>query len=328
MKSKTIIISSQDKNKAGRGILTLYDEDDILKCKLRLYGVEKLNRYAKIGIYHNNEVYTANLLDKGGVYFSSFVGNFNMDSDFYTAIIKTDNNNEVLLAGGTYAGFYFNDNTVFTDNSGFDAKQEADEYVELDKETQELIDKESNLTNEDLCDKCASCKYKEYFYSHQDEELYSPTELESTPEEDLQKEDIENKTNFNDRATITQSNETETKKTEENPTQKEKAISIMEQIVPQFKYIFENYPPNEELNKLIENSKFVEMSEGNYSIGAIYMQEEIKYICYAVRCRYNTPPPEELGKHHQWLPIDQEDPLSEGYYMVFQDATDLKIIEL
>ena len=48
MKSKTIILSSE--KATGRGILTLFEENDLLKCKLRLYNTEKLNKYAKIGV--------------------------------------------------------------------------------------------------------------------------------------------------------------------------------------------------------------------------------------------------------------------------------------
>ena len=100
--------------------------------------------------------------------------------------------------------------------------------------------------------------------------------------------------------------------------------------MPQFDYIFENYPADEELDKLIEHGKFVKINENaeQYSLGAIYLDGNIKYICYAVKCNYNSPAPEELGKYYQWVPIDNEDPLSEGYYIVYQDAEDLKIIEV
>ena len=52
------------------------------------------------------------------------------------------------------------------------------------------------------------------------------------------------------------------------------------------------------------------------------------YMCYAVKSNYNSTPPDELGNNYQWLPLDKEDPLSDGYYLVFQDATDFKILEL
>ena len=102
---------------------------------------------------------------------------------------------------------------------------------------------------------------------------------------------------------------------------------MLQKIIPQFDYIFKNYSPNDELNKLVENGKFVKMEGGDYSLGAIYESDQIKYICYAVKCNYNTPAPSEIGEHYQWLPLNSTDPLSEGYYIVFQDAEDLKIIE-
>ena len=122
MKSKTIIISAPEENNT-RGILTLFQEDDLLKCRLRVYNLEKISRYCKLGIYHQNEVFSANLIERNNVYESSFVGNFDIDQDFYTALIDTEKNNQVLLAGGTYQGFYFNDNSVFLESENFSNTQ-------------------------------------------------------------------------------------------------------------------------------------------------------------------------------------------------------------
>ena len=105
MKSKTIILSNE--NEKGRGILTIFEEDGLLQCRLRLYNTPKLTRFCKLGIYHNSEVFSANLLEKNNTYTSSMVGDFNIDNDFYSAIIDTENNNQVILSGGTYAGFFF-----------------------------------------------------------------------------------------------------------------------------------------------------------------------------------------------------------------------------
>ena len=287
MKSKTIIISNQNAENpgSGRGIITLFQDDELLQCRLRLYNVTKLNKFCKIGIYHQKQVYSANLLEKNGTYESSLVGEFDFESDFYVAIIDTSDNNNVLLSGGTYAGFYFNDNSVFNGPA----------------------QEENNISNSHLetsckedCDKCTTCKYKEYFYNCQKdinslEETHSHIENVETKEDSLKS-----------------------------------STSIISSITPQFDYIFENYTADEELNSLLPNSKFVKINENQeqYSIGALYENEKIKYICYATKCNYNTPAPIELGEHYQWLPIDKEDPLSEGFYIVFQDANDLKIVNL
>lgn len=335
MKSKTIILSKlDDKNSNSRGIITFYPEDDLLKCKLRLYSTPSLTRDCKIGIFHNEQVYSANFIFRNGVYESSFVGDFDLDGDFYTAIVDTAHENHVILAGGTYAGYYFDDGNIFNtpqekphhnyqnenynqtpnlhlnDNQKYSTKNLAEQNTMNKKET-------TALNNDDCltadCNKCLNCKYKEYFYNHTDNDYtFSPTDNETkneykTPQQDLpapqeQKEEI-------------------------TPTQ---AHSIIQAIIPQFDYIFENYPLDNDLNSMLENSKFVKINEDNdqYSIGVIYENNTPKYICYAKHSNYNLSAPKELGEHYQWLPLDPEDPLSEGYYIVYQDAKDLKILEL
>lgn len=283
MKSKTIILSPQTDNSNSRGILTLYTEDDLLKCRIRLYSTPALSLDCKLGIYHNSQVYTANLLNKGGQYESSFVGDFNMDADFYCAIINTANNNSPILAGGTYAGYYFNNTSIF----------ETKTQEEIAPQKFEETKPENDCSS---CDKCATCKYKEYFYSSQ---------IETQKDPEPQKEEIKKSAPHT------------------YPT-------ILESITPQFNSVFETYPEDQTLNKLIPNSKFVEICENlnKYSIGVLYENNQIKYIAYAIKSDYNSTPPTELGEHYQWLPLDNEDPLSEGYFLVFQDATDLKILEL
>jgi len=280
MKSKTIILSPTE-NQNSRGILTLYLEDDLLKVKLRLYSMPNLTPACKIGIYHNNEVFTANIIERNGQYESSLVGEFNMSNDFYCAIINTQNNNQVLLAGGTYAGYYFNDTSVFS----------PAQNNEIDN-TEQFNQAETQTPNCEDCNKCATCKYKEFFYS-QTQEIATQTQ-ETPPQKEEQK--------------ITN--------------------STINSLSHQFDYVFNTYPPDQNLTNLVPNSKFVKITENleEYSIGAIYENEQIKYICYAIKSNYNTAPPTELGKNYQWLPQDNQDPLSEGYYLVFQDSNDLKIL--
>lgn len=292
MKSKTIIISSPDGKTNARGILTLYEEEELLKCRMRTYSIGKLNKYCKLAIYHRKEVFSANLLEKNGVYESSFVGSFDLDLDFYCAIIDTNDNNTPLLAGGTYSGYYFSDTSVF-------ASHEDDQYIDnsstLSADTEDC---------DEECDKCTHCKYKEYFYAQNNVEINQNSS-----------ENAENIDNSADTQPIINDQNTP---------------DILSAIIPQFEYIFTHYQADEELNTLIQNARFVKINENNeqYSIGAIYEDENLKVICYAIKCNYNTPAPDSLGDHYQWLPIDKDDPLSEGYYVVFQDAKDLKILNL
>ena len=295
MKTKTIILSNPNQNfsNSGRGILSFYIEDEILICKLRLYNITALDQFTKLAIYHENEVYSANLLHRNGCYESSLVGDFDIDKDFYAAVIDTSNNNSIIIAGGTYAGFFF-------ESSLFEEKQNQTINESLSKNNFE-----NNTPNIDFdnCKDCTNCKYKEYFYENS-QKLAA---------------------NFQPITNIEQHEQT-------IPAEEHKqrnSDNLLENIVPQFDYIFEKYPSNQELSKLIENSKFVDIEENSqvFSIGVIYEKTEIKYLCYAVKSYYNQPAPNELGEHFQWLPSDPEDPLSDGYYIVFQDAIDLKIVE-
>ena len=306
MKSKTIIISAPEENNT-RGILTLFQEDDLLKCRLRVYNLQKISRFCKLGIYHQNEVFSANLIERNNVYESSFVGNFDIDQDFYTALIDTEKNNQVLLAGGTYQGFYFNDNSVFLESENFSNSQ-TKQVIKQDKINEEKCN--------ESCDKCENCVYKRAFYLKIDDNNINV-------EKDLEYSEVEESLQI-------QESIISKEKVAENTLSKQEIENFVTSIIPQLEDLFRIYPVDKFLNNLIDNSKFVQISENGeqFSIGAIYKENEIKYICYAIKGEYNIKPPEELGKNYQWLPIDAEDPLSEGYYVVFQDMSDLKIVEL
>lgn len=302
MKSKTIILSSE--NNSDRGILTLAMEDDLLKCKVRLYNLSPLNSDCKIGIYHQKQTYSSNLIKRCDCYESSLVGDFDMDKDFYCALVDTSCNNAIIVSGGTYAGYFFNNNNVFDNLDNLD-DLETNNLEDFNQNLQGIDDYNSILDengtntaqncNDCDTDKCANCKYKEYFYSSENK---VSAQVEQMPTQSSQPVGVES--------------------------------SLLTSIIPQFNYIFENYTADDLLNKLISNGKFVKIEDGpnSYSLGAIYENDEIKYICYATKKDYNQDPPEEIGKNYQWLPLDQEDPLSEGYYIVYQDAKDLKILQM
>lgn len=306
MKSKTIIISAPEENNT-RGILTLFQEDDLLKCRLRVYNLEKISRLCKLGIYHQNEVFSANLIERNRVYESSFVGNFNIDQDFYVALIDTEKNNNVLLAGGTYQGFYFNDNSVFLESENFSSPPKMQPKNQQNNQEEKC---------EENCDKCENCVYKKAFYLKEENNFNLEKPLQNTTLEE--REEVKE----NDLI------EAESKNTVELSKQEIENFALS--VIPQIEDLFRIYPEDKILNNLLENSRFVKINEGGeqFSIGAIYKDEVIQYICYAIKREYNINPPEELGKNYQWIPIDAEDPLSEGYYVVFQDVADLKIVEI
>lgn len=355
MKSKTMILQSQTSNKSGRAILTLTQENDLLTTKLRLYSFAALDANAKLGVYHNNQVYAGNMLFKDGAYISSLVGDFDIDADFYCAVVDTMNNNTPLLAGGTYGGFYFDDTSVITNNLDkcyspnpiTPARETTTQNTQPNcarQQPRESADESNNLNP------CAGCKYKEYFYtqqptpnnanncpaaqsSQQTDDNHSPQNQQFQQSAAKLNKDFDlNQANKTQSNTENQSNAPAAETTVQPANSPEPAATptIIESLIPQFEYIFKTFPECEELNTRIENSRFVTIAEsGNiYCLGAIYKDNLPEYICYAVPATYNAPVPEELGAHHQWLPLDPDDPLSDGYHIVYQDAHDLKIIEI
>lgn len=362
MKSKTMILQSQTNNKSGRAILTLTQENDLLTTKLRLYSFAPLDANAKLGVYHNNQVFAGNMLFKDGAYISSLVGDFDINADFYCAVVDTLNNNTPLLAGGTYGGYYFDDTSVITNNlnncyspnkitpAGETATQKnkpinasQQPHTNSQRPYPNQCDNENNVNpciNHKYVDStnnceinefatnanpCIGCKYKEYFYTQQSQPS-QPTQQNNT-DNDVATNNLSTKQSEQQSNNVVAEKQTNP---DSEPADANKTPNILESLIPQFDYIFKTFPECEELNSRIENSRFVTISEGSstYCLGAIYKDNQPEYICYAVPTAYNAPVPEELGTHHQWLPLDPEDPLSDGYHIVYQDAHDLKIIEV
>ena len=326
MKTKTIIISSQKENSNARGILTVFSENGILSCRIRLYNVNNLSKFCKLGIYHENEVFSGNLLENDGVFTCAIVGDFDIDKDFYSAIVDTSNNNEVILSGGTYAGYYFNDDSVFNDLT-----YDVEPIPVIESDSPEV----ASIHDCSDCEKCSNCEYKKYFFEH-NAEYEEPPIMLNTPKQDVYQTEKEKMSDdelekvSNEYLAETIQTDTPNAPTPITEIPAQSTGNLFSTIIPQFKYVFENYEANTQLNNLIPNSKFVSICEGgeSYSIGAIYSNDEIKFLCYAVQKENSINPPAELGEHYQWLPLDIEDPLSEGYFVVFQDAHDLKIVEL
>ena len=54
----------------------------------------------------------------------------------------------------------------------------------------------------------------------------------------------------------------------------------------------------------------------------------MKYIAYGVPAQYNSMPPQDLGNHYQWLPLNPRDAMSDGYFMIYQNALTGSIVEI
>ena len=69
-------------------------------------------------------------------------------------------------------------------------------------------------------------------------------------------------------------------------------------------------------------------NESPYILGVIYENDRLKYIAYGVPATYDQLPPKDLGEHYQWLPLNPRDVMSDGYFMIFQDALNGNLVEI
>jgi len=95
-------------------------------------------------------------------------------------------------------------------------------------------------------------------------------------------------------------------------------------ISDQLRELFDRYPQERNLSKLIDDSTWVKIESDYdnkyYVVGIIRNNNDIKYICYGVPGTFNQEPPQEIKEFSQWLPVDVKDPYSHGYWVMYQDA--------
>ena len=106
-------------------------------------------------------------------------------------------------------------------------------------------------------------------------------------------------------------------------------LEFLNEIIYQLDEMFTQYPQDELLNSIISNSRFIRVDGDNpYVLGVIYEDKIMKYIAYGVPAEYNSLPPADFGNHYQWLPLNPRDVMSDGYFMIYQDASNGNLVEI
>lgn len=355
MQSKTIILSNNTKHGSNtpRAILTFISEKNFIDGKLRLYNLNQLDNDVKLGIYYQQKVYTSALSKHLGYYSFSFDENFDLNHPIYCALINTSNK-VVVMSGGIQNGFCFTDDLENLaqnydqenqiDNEIIDANiksnnliqdlnekkeelpqknllKEFDEYKDFDDKKVEL-----NNQNAQTCTQCECnhCVYKEYFFNNKEDNPITKEELvplnSEFPHNQSTKSIDENADNQ-----VMLSSETQTETPSDTIGEK-----FMSSISEQLDVMFQTYPLDETIMKILPNSRIIKVTDSidnrPYILGVLYENNSIKYLIYGVPSSYNATPPIELGENYQWLPLSPDDPMSDGYYVLYQDATDGKLV--
>lgn len=356
---KTIILSNTNNllSNAPKGILTLSKETNYIKGKIRLYNIQSLPASTKVGIYANDKVYISQLDKKSSHYEFEIRENINIAESVYCALIDTANNKQVLLEGGSFNGFCFSD-------SPFDAVLEAKDD-ELEKNIDKALNDVDTCQNCN-CQDCEYKKYFYQSYN-QDNSISSSTDtstlitssasqnldtissnnqcdidmvdkiqqevilnLESELIQDIKK--VDTFTNLNDvdnnQELIAETPHLNNQPAHDDENLDEK-LEFLNDIIYQLDEMLVQYPSDDIISSIIPNSRFVRVDGDNpYIVGVIYEDKMLKYIAYGVPATYNTLPPADLGQHYQWLPLNPNDVMSDGYFMIYQDATNGTIVEI
>lgn len=116
----------------------------------------------------------------------------------------------------------------------------------------------------------------------------------------------------------------------ENDKQDIPSETFLNDIIYQLDEMFKQYPNDDLIMSIIPNSRFVKvtMENSSYILGVIYEDKLMKYIAYGVPASYNSLPPVDFGQNYQWLPLNPEDIMSDGYFMIYQDATNGQVVNL
>lgn len=297
---KTILLSNKQNYEKGMGVLCIEKNNGGIFGTLKTYDFNAENLVLAIGINKDKILKQNVFLDNGATFTFKLDNNFDIDASLGCVLCNA--------SSGVYTPLLWG-------SSSAKAQLVADVILGLENDNVKL--KENREIKPNL------------------EDVHSTMQTTQMPAEkqlnnmDKKIDHVENMTSEKDKASLFEIDEDEVEKTIDSELDDPK--SFFDLIGGQVDELFEKYPHDENLAKMIPNSKWVrvdfDQSGKEYLFGLLYENSELKYICYGVPGTYSQEPPEELRKFSQWLPLDPADPET-GYWVMFQDAETGDSIEI
>ncbi len=95
-------------------------------------------------------------------------------------------------------------------------------------------------------------------------------------------------------------------------------------ISEQVEELFNKYPEEDRLEKLVPHSKWVKVDyEGKgkeYAVGLVYDGDVLKYLAYGVPSSKDAEIQNEIKEYSQWIPLDPTSLDGKGFWVMYQDA--------
>lgn len=351
---RTLILNDiNSRSSAKKGVLNLEDMNNQLIGTLRLYNIEDYElKNVAIGLNAGKEVLKIPVSFNQGVCHFKTKSNLDLQDRLSCALVDvTELTNPHIIIGGTST--YLQEWATRVEQAFYQDQVPLDKEEMYSLEDDEDIDKTVEKTiKEDQefedCSHCTKCKYREAFYKDEIDTLQSssPDKVDCVNQDDI-KQEIEDKKSKSPVNPEQESPETEPQpniepdlvKEEIQTMQESQFMDIMpsnedgnfdddknfyDQIKNQIDQLFEQYQREEELERILPNSKWVkvkyENSDNFYVLGLIFDEDQIKYISYGLPASDPNKPPKDLQEYAQWLPLDTNNPQGEGYWLVYQSA--------
>ncbi len=116
----------------------------------------------------------------------------------------------------------------------------------------------------------------------------------------------------------------------QNSTEKAEFDKYYESVKEELDNIFTTFPEEENLEKLVPNSKWAKIdyfSDKFYVVGICYENGTEKYICYGVPTINSYSPPDDLKGFCSFIPLSVFDTSGRGFWVMFQDAKTGKCVK-
>ena len=307
---KSIILSNKKSNANSLAVLKLDNSSSShTYCTIKGYNLNS-NEYV-LGVANGDNVTKQNIFfDKNNVY--NFKLN-RLDDEKSIHLVLTENVDNTIQPVVWNSDTTHKAKIINTLSSTIKRIDKVTSSTKLDENINITIsNNENNTTNEDD--------------NKNIEQLFE----DDTNLDELIDEMVEN----SDETVTTASNDNKTNyENVENETTNNNEPTFYEQRKDQLDELFDKYPREEKLEQLVDNSKWVKIEydkvpNKHYVVGVIYDGDTIKYICFGVPGTMDTPPEDDLKEYSQWLPCDILNPKDNGYWVMYQDATNGKNIIL
>lgn len=315
---KSVVLSGVD-GSLKKAVLNLDYKNSGVCGDLKLYNfAEEPMGVLTLAILSDGKVHKAGLTRVGYMEYRFFGVLTQIPVDMSCAVVSSESGktNALLLGASNFASAFENvlleNLSVLQETSVKKVekviKNQLGEY-EDQEELEEIISDEMEKT---CTNNCFECEYKKAFYETKNE-TQSTTLKPLQQQSNLQDEIIRGKLRV--------------------PEQKE-GITFIDEVGQQIQGLFDAYPPEEVLESIIPNSKWVSVDfngDGKtYVVGLILEEGEVRFISYGVPGDWSETPPPNFNEEARFLPIDVSDPKGKGYWLTYQDAFDgeLAIVDI